>query len=404
MKERSERHKKTAIDFTQELVRIPSHSYQEIHAAVRIEQQMRELEYDKVFRDDAGNVVGILLGRESEPTVLLISHIDTIHPQEDLWDGSPYSGRIDNGRLFGVGASDCKGGLAAQVFAGDLLKRSLLPLKGNLVVAATVAEANGQSVGVRHLLEQTLPEQGLKPTYAILGEPTELGLYYGHDGWVEIEVSAEGSNPFQVDDATQAIFEDFNSNYNPDQSGGRSDGLKIHHPQFEDRQGSRLATIQMSRRLSPEEEIDDIIGQIKHDVSLVTQAMGDVAVNVALRRENKQLYNGKTTTIHHIVNAWSTDPFSRLIERSRQTLAAADCNSQPGKWKLEHRGMGTSGGMLVKRFNVPTVGYGPGAEHLAHTPNEYVEVEKIHTAVYGTAAIVQDLIGYPVFGWTSDDI
>ena len=47
---------------------------------------------------------------------------------------------------------------------------------------------NGASIGVRGLIEQTLPELKLKPDYAILGEPTGLGLYYGHDGWIEVDL------------------------------------------------------------------------------------------------------------------------------------------------------------------------------------------------------------------------
>ncbi len=403
LKERNERQKNQLVDFTQELIRIPSPTYQETQAALCIEKQMNKLNYDKVFRDGAGNVVGIIFGRENETTVLLNSHIDTASTQDDLWNDSPYSGKIENGRIYGVGASDCKGGIAAQIFAGDLLKRSLLPLQGNLVVAATVGEENGRSMGVRTLVEETLPEQGLTPTYAILGEPTDTGIYYGHDGWVKIEVRAEGLNPFQVDDAAQAIYNDFSDIYQ-DPRENHSKAVLVHQPRFDNSQGYRCATIELDRRVKPSEEIEDILSQIRHNVSLVAHSLGGVAVKVDVRREASTHHSGMKSTVQHIVNAWSIDPFGRLLDRARQALIAAGCEARPGKWKLEHRGMGTAGGTLVKQFNIPTIGYGPGYEHLAHTPNEYVEIEKIHEVVFGTTAIVQDLIGFPVFGWSSDEI
>lgn len=404
LKERSERQKKSVVEFTQDLIRIPSPTSREDEAAKRIECHMRELNYDKVFRDGAGNVVGILFGRENDTTILLNSHIDTVTAQDDLWTGSPYSGRIENGRIYGLGASDCKGGLAAQIYAGDLLKRSLLPLQGNLVVAATVSEENGRSLGVRALIEETLPEQGLIPTYAILGEPTEGGLYYGHDGWMKIEVRAEGQNPFQVDDAAQAIYNDFNAVYHKRNFDERQGSFLVQQPRFDNNQGVRRATIELERRVKPSEEIDDILGQIRHNVSLVAHSIGGVAVNVDVHRDTQQHAARANSAVQRIVNAWSIDPFGRLIDRARQALAAAGCEAHPGKWKLEHRGMGTAGGTLVNEYNIPTIGYGPGCEHLAHTPDEYVEIDKIHEAVYGTSVIVQDLIGFPVFGWTSDEI
>ena len=87
LKERSERHKKSVVEFTQELVRIPSETYKEAKAAAFIEDRMKELDYDKVFRDSVGNVVGIIFGRENDTTVLLNSHIDTVSAQDDLWNG-----------------------------------------------------------------------------------------------------------------------------------------------------------------------------------------------------------------------------------------------------------------------------------------------------------------------------
>ena len=125
--------------FAQDLVRTPSVSLNEGGVADRVEQEMQKLNYDNVFRDETGNVVGLIEGRAAEPAVLLCTHMDTV-PTGDraAWSEDPYSGRIDGRWLHGRGAADCKGGLAAQVYSGALLKRSLLPLQGTVIVAATV--------------------------------------------------------------------------------------------------------------------------------------------------------------------------------------------------------------------------------------------------------------------------
>ena len=108
--------------------------------------------------------------------------------------------------------------------------------------------------------------------------------------------------------------------------------------------------------------------------------------------------------VKNVVNAWMTDPYHPLIERSRQTLNAAGLVAKPLKWQLNRLEMGTAGNVLVNEFNIPTVGYGPGSLAMAHAANEYVETENIPRAAYGTASVVHSLIGYPVFGWTSDEI
>ena len=76
----------------------------------------------------------------------------------------------------------------------------------------------------------------------------------------------------------------------------------------------------------------------------------------------------------------------------------------PDKWKLGSLGMGTAGSVLLNEFKVPVVGYGPGAIEQAHATDEYVELEKISEAVYGTALIAHGIAGIPVCGWTLDEI
>ncbi|HOJ58794.1 MAG TPA: M20/M25/M40 family metallo-hydrolase [bacterium] len=392
-------------NFAQDLVRIPSVSRDEERIAERILQEMKTIGFDKILRDEWGNVVALLYGNESLPTVLLNSHMDTVDPGDGAaWKESPCSGRIENGRLYGVGASDCKGGLAAQLYAGALLKRSLLPLRGNLVIAATVAEQNGRGVGVRGLLEHTLPSLELKPDYAILGEPTGLGLYYGHDGWLELEIKVQGRNPFKVEDAARAILEETVQNRGVSPKKKAFTEVAVREPVIEEQNGIRRVTIQMERRLGASEPAEEVMGQIKRDAVMAAQAAGGVAVDVAVRQETQTMYTGQTRVVRHVCHAWATDPFHPLLDRSRQALAAAGCRVAPGKWELGRLGMGTAGGTLVTEFHVPTIGYGPGNEETAHSVNEYAEIANIHEAVYGTAVIIHGLIGIPVFGWTSDEI
>ncbi len=171
------------VAFAQELLRTHSPSGDERKAGALVVDQMNALGFHRVFADELGNVVGVMHGIEDGPTLLLASHIDTVGSGSlATWNESPWSGRIEAGRLHGLGAADCKGGLASQVFAAGLIKRSLLPLRGHLVVAATVLEETGISIGTRGLVSHTLKELGLCPDYVVLGEPTDLGLFYGHDG------------------------------------------------------------------------------------------------------------------------------------------------------------------------------------------------------------------------------
>jgi acetylornithine deacetylase/succinyl-diaminopimelate desuccinylase-like protein len=389
-----------AIEFASRLIQTASKSLSEQAASNLVAQEMRRIGYDKVVQDSAGNVVGVMLGIQAGPTLLLNSHLDTVEWKKDDWTHDPLCGEVIDGKLYGIGAADCKGGLAAQVYVGELLKRSMLPLKGNLIVSATVAEQNGRGLGIRTMMEQTLPEMELKPDYAVLGEPTGLGLYHGHDGWMEVEISVRGANPFHVDDATGSIARNLNN-------GGSSPGQfawTTDQPRFHDTPGGRMSVIQANRRLTSSESADDVIRQLKHEAQLVVNGSGSVAVEVAICQEPQQMYTGKTTLVRQLVNSWSTDPFSPLVERSRQSLSAGGCEVRPGKWELGRAGMGTAGGVLVKDFGLPTIGYGPGTEDQAHAVDEHVKTEMLGQAIYGTALIAHGLIGVPVFGWTNDEI
>jgi acetylornithine deacetylase/succinyl-diaminopimelate desuccinylase-like protein len=394
------------INFTRKMVATPSPSFREGEVARIVRTRMESLGYDKVVTDEFGNVVGIMFGREAEPTVLLISHMDTADVgKPELWTRSPYGAEDCDDAIFGLGASDCKSGLAAQLYAGALLKASLLPLRGNLVVACSVAEEKGGSPGVRFLMENTLPSLEIKPIFAILGDPTGLNLYRGHDGYAAFEIIVQGANEFQVNDATGAIFDMFSARPGGRGGGGEMEELRVETPRFQFMGGIRRGSFGVSRRLHKADSIEAVIEAMRHEArAAAATTAAAVAVDVALPSEEQRLYTSRTTLVEKRIDAWSTDPYHPLMKRARQALAAAGCAVATGKWRLPRLGMGTAGGVLTRQYNVPALGYGPGSEDLCHTPNEYVKKDNIPEAVYGTAVIVHSLVGIPVCGWTPDEI
>jgi len=201
-----------------------------------------------------------------------------------------------------------------------------------------------------------------------------------------------------VDDAARAIHSDIGSRHKAEEA------LSLEAPEFEEKNGRRLAIIRLNRRLRPTDEVPEVLGQMKQQAMFVAKTAGTVAVDVMVRQENQQMYNGRATVIKRIVQAWETEPFSTLMDRARQALAAASVQATPGKWQLGRLGMGTAGSVFVKEFGIPTIGFGPGEEDTAHCVNESVAIDKVVEAVYGSAAIVHSLIGIPVWGWTSDEI
>jgi acetylornithine deacetylase len=171
----------------------------ESNIASAIEAELRNLGLDVETADAAPNrpnVVGILAGSRAGRTLMLCGHIDTVGV---FGMKSPFDPVIANGRLYGRGAEDMKGGVAAMIGAvRRLVETGGLPA-GKLIVAA-VADEEYASVGAEALVTH------FKADAAIVTEPTHLMIATGHKGfaWIEIlveGVAAHGSRPREGRDA-----------------------------------------------------------------------------------------------------------------------------------------------------------------------------------------------------------
>ncbi|NOT08460.1 MAG: ArgE/DapE family deacylase [Gemmatimonadales bacterium] len=146
------------------------------------------------------SVTGRLRGSGGGKSLMLNAHMDTV---DVVGMSEPFSGAIRGGKLFGRGAYDMKGSLAACMAAAKALARSGVPLKGDLVVAGVADEEYG-SLGTADILTR------IRTDAAIVTEPTSLRLCRAHKGylWIEVEVlgrAAHGSRFEQGVDANMRM-------------------------------------------------------------------------------------------------------------------------------------------------------------------------------------------------------
>jgi len=178
------------VELTREFIKIPSTSGQEKEIQTVIMDKLTSLGL-KVNLDDAGNVIAELDGKTDIPALLLSGHMDTV-AADTGWSYDPYSAKIVNGRIYGRGAADMKGGLAAIITAVEILQNANIKLKGKLYILATVREEVPIDNGMAYFLDYM--KKNIKINSSIIGEPTSLNIGLGNKGRMEIEIITRGKS------------------------------------------------------------------------------------------------------------------------------------------------------------------------------------------------------------------
>lgn len=153
------------------------------------------------------NVVARFDGRAPGPCVHFNSHIDVVEAG-DGWTLDPFAGIVKDGRVYGRGACDMKGGLAASIIAVEAFMATWPDFPGTIEISGTVDEESGGFGGVAHLAKLGYFSKP-KVDHVIIPEPLNKGrICLGHRGvwWAEIETMGEiahGSMPFLGDNAVR---------------------------------------------------------------------------------------------------------------------------------------------------------------------------------------------------------
>jgi acetylornithine deacetylase len=135
------------------------------------------LEVDMWADDPAGvrpNVVGTLKGTGGGRDLMLNGHSDVVPAcQPEKWDFPPFSGKIIDGKVYGRGSSDMKGGLASYIWAIEALRSCGVKLRGNVFLASSVGEESGEGATIG---AASVAKRGYRPSFALVAEGTNLEL------------------------------------------------------------------------------------------------------------------------------------------------------------------------------------------------------------------------------------
>ena len=172
----------SAVDLLSRLIATPSISREEAAAADIVEEELRR--YGFAPRREGNNVWAVSPGfDESQPTLLLNAHIDTVCPT-DSWTRDPFTPTIEGDRLYGLGSNDCGGGLVTLM---QMFRKAADSRQGNIIFLATAEEEVSGQGGARHVLK-LLP----RVDAAIVGEPTAMQPAVAERGLLVLNVTAHG--------------------------------------------------------------------------------------------------------------------------------------------------------------------------------------------------------------------
>lgn len=381
------------VAFLQELVRIPSPSTKEKAVAERLAEEMRRVGFPEVRHDRIGNVIG-RLGSGGGPRLIYNGHMDTVSVSDpDAWTRDPYGAQIEDGVLYGLGACDMKGALAAMVYGAKALIDADVNLAGELCVVGVVQEEPCEGLAMQVLVE----EEGLRPDFVVLGEPTGLQIKRGHRGRVEMKVTVRGrschaSVPSQgrnaIYDAARLIFgiELLAPKLATDPFLGQG---SVAVTQIESSAASRnaipdICAFYIDRRLTLGETEAKALAEIQ---GIITREGVDAEVYVTEYRATS--YTGYECRAKEYYPPWALDqdhPLVHVVARVvRETLGY---RPRIGQWAFS-----TDGAYTMGRANIPTVGFGPGEERFAHTVDDQVRLDDVVAAARVYARLAVEVLG-----------
>ena len=368
------------VEFTRQLVRIPSVTGEEGAAAAFIAETCRGSGLRVGVRevhDGRPNVLAVWPGESETIGLLFHGHTDTV-PFLDM--PNPTSGEITDDAIWGRGSVDQKGGLAAALMAVLALARSGTRLTRSVAVAAVIDEES------EHRGSMALVDEGLKADCAIVTEPSDLRLLVAHKGTAPIRIRftgvlAHGSNPWvgvnAIEMAARTVMAlneiELKTVELPDIGTMRASfnvGLIEGGTAYNNVADS--CTLWLDRRLVPGETGVMALAEVRELLSRLAAADPTFKAQAEIARPDWKWDRIRQRGLNPSLTP-PDSPVARAIAAAHQAVTgqAVDVGYTHGY---------NDGDFLVNDLGIPTVNYGPGESFRSHTAEEQLRIDHLLTA------------------------
>ncbi|MEF8782160.1 MAG: YgeY family selenium metabolism-linked hydrolase [Haloarculaceae archaeon] len=381
-----ENHREDCIEFLQDIVALPSATTvgeDEEEVAKRIRAEMEELGYDDAFIDEFGNVHGVVEGRK-DGAVMLNSHIDTVgYGDREQWVYDPYGAEIEDGQMYGLGASDMKCAMASMVYGGAALANLDHTPEHDVYVTGELME----EVSEGHAMKYVTREMGVDWEAVVIGEASEMDVKRGHRGRCELKIELEGAschasapergvNPLYHASNVIDRIEELNEETNDHDFLGKgtiaATNVEVDTPS--NNAVPAAATIYVDRRLTIGEDEDTAHAELRDAVAAASEEYGDdVEATIETLSFDRPTWTGYEMESKKYYPTWLLEEDHDLVQDTYEvTDTVLDSDVEIRKWTFS-----TSGNYTMGVAEIPTIGFGPSREEWAHAANERVDVDDV---------------------------
>ncbi|MCF6172120.1 MAG: YgeY family selenium metabolism-linked hydrolase [Bacteroidales bacterium] len=384
----SEKYSADTAENLSRLVRIKSLSRAEKEVQLELKRQMEEAGFDEVRIDGLGNVIGRI--GNGKKILAIDGHMDTVDMGNlSNWDFDPLGGEIKEGFVHGRGTVDQEGGPAAFVTSGRILKELGFDKDLTIYFVGSVMEEDCDGLCWKYIVE----EDKIKPDFVISTEPTALNIYRGHRGRMEMHVSfygvsshgsapERGKNAIYMASKVALEIEQLNERLATDEFLGKG-SVTISEIVSESPSlcaVSDFARLHLDRRLTWGETKESAVKEIE-------QLIEGVNAKVEVLDYYEEAYTGLKYGMAKYYPTWKI-PENHEIVQSGVDAYEKLYGKKPkiDKWTFSTNGVVTSG-----VYGIPTIGFGPGNEVLAHAPNEKVAITDLVIASAFYAGVAFEL-------------
>lgn len=372
----AKKNERQVAGFLRDLIAIKSLSSQEGDVVQRIKQEMEKCGFDEISIDPMGNIIGRI--GKGKHVIALDAHIDTVDVGNPAnWTIDPFKGAEKDGIIYGRGACDMKGALASIVYGGKIIKDLGLEDDYTLYVVGSVQEEDCDGLCWQYIIN----EDKIRPDVVVITEPTNLEVYRGHRGRMEIEVrtrgiSCHGSAPERGVNAVYKMapivqdIEKLNERLGGEPFLGKGtvtiSDIRATSPSLCAVADS--TTIHLDRRLAATDTLESAVKEIQ-DLPSVKEAEAEVVVlDYAVPS-----WKGLTYPTKKYFPTWLLPENHPVLNTGVKAFEGLF-----GKKPVVSRWVFSTNGVAVMGMHgIPCIGFGPGNEIYAHMATEQIPVEHL---------------------------